>query len=110
QGRRVPRWIGYALQGAAAVAFVDGYSRAEDLHVLANGTFVGAVLIALAALVGSRLVARAAGDVPTSIALFLWGWAWWWFAAGNEIDRFAAVVYQADWGLALIAFTGALAA
>jgi len=110
QGRRLPRWIGYALQIAAALAFADAYSRADDQHVLANGTFVGALLLAAAALVGARLLARAAGDVPASIALFVWGWAWWWVGAGLEIDRFGAAGQQADWWLALVAVSGAAGA
>jgi uncharacterized membrane protein len=110
QDRRLPRWIGYGLQGAAGLAYFNGYSgNVEDMAII-NGEFAGALLIALSGLASARLLAQRATQSPLGILLFLWSWAWWWFAAGNDIERFAASGVQADWWLGLIAFTGALGA
>ena len=110
QQRRLPRWIGYALQGAAGLVFIDGFSDvAEDAPIL-NAQFLGMLLIALAGLCSARLLSRRAPGAPFAIAFLLWGWSWWWFAAGHDIARFAGNSVRADWWLALIALTGVLGA
>ena len=49
QGRRLPQWSGAALQLAAAFAFFFGQSQwIADAGAIANPTFMGALLIALA--------------------------------------------------------------
>jgi uncharacterized membrane protein len=110
QERRLPRWIGYALQGAAGVAYLNSYVWNIDDMPIANGAFAGGVLIALAGLVSARLLSRRVMQAPMPILLFLWGWALWWFAAGNDIARFVVGDMKANWWLALVAFTGALGA
>ena len=110
QQRRLPRWIGYALQGAAGLAFLDGFvDHADDAPIL-NAQFLGMLLIALAGLFSARLLSRRASGAPVAVAFLLWGWAWWWFAAGHDIARFAEQHVRADWWLALIAFSGVLGA
>jgi uncharacterized membrane protein len=110
QQRKLPRWIGYALQACAGFAFVYGYGGATDAVPILNGEFLGALLIALAGLVSARLLSRANARAPLAILLFLWGWGWWIGAFGNDIERFAPGALQSDWWLALIAATGALGA
>src|SRR5690606_38321362 len=48
-GRALPRWAGTGLQLAAALAFLAGVAgHAADTPVVANATFTGALLLALA--------------------------------------------------------------
>ena len=106
QQRRLPRWIGYGLQVAAAIAFVDGYRSYETSSMVLNGEFLGALLLALAGIVSARLVSRAMPSAPLGTLLFLWGWAWAWFAAGYDIDHFVAAHQQANWWLGIFALSG----
>ena len=108
QSRQLPQWIGYALQVAAAFAFVVALPAAHAEYAITNGQFVSAAIIAFAALASARLLARA--QRRETIAFFLWGWAWLWFACGDEIRRFAPFALQADLCLVLIAATGVVAA
>ena len=111
QQRRLPRWIGYGLQAAAGLALLEALTRsaAGDSAVL-NGDFMGGLLLALAGLASAFLLGRRDAGAPLGIVLFLWGWMWWWFAAGRDIARFAPHELRADWWLGLIAFSGALGA
>jgi uncharacterized membrane protein len=108
--RRLPRLAGLALQALAAFAFAwalaDGAAANETIAV-ANGTCIGAVLIALAAIASAWLYhgARSALYVP----LYLWGLAWWLGAGLREIDRFVAASQRPAALLALVALTAALA-
>jgi len=106
QQRRIPRWIGYALQVCAGLAYVYGYADTVDRTALLNGAFFGALLIALAGLASARLLSRADARAPLSVLLFVWGWGWWLLAWGNEIERFAPAWTKANWWLLLIAVTG----
>jgi len=54
QQRQLPRWIGYALQGAAACAFVIAYAPDHPDRAILNGQFFSALLIALSALASAR--------------------------------------------------------
>jgi uncharacterized membrane protein len=114
QQRRLPRWIGYALQACAGAAFLHGVDAARAFghgsdSAIVNGNFFGAVLIALAGLVSARLL-QLRGRSPLATALFVWGWLWWLYAAGNEIEHFASPHTVMDWTLALFAVTGVLGA
>ena len=110
QQRRLPRWIGYALQAAAGAAFVYGFEIATDPVPLLNGIFFSAMLIAIGGGLSAWLVFRADRSAPLATVFFVWAWAWLWLAFGNDIDRFAPANWQADWALALIAISGALGA
>lgn len=112
QGRLLPRLGGLVLQGLAAAAFgfgliVDGHAGAMPI---ANGTFVGALLIAGAALVSAWLHHRAPTRPPLALLLYLWGLAWWTVAGLGEIDRFVAPPFQVHAVFAFAALTAALAA
>jgi len=110
QDRRLPRWIGYALQLFAGLAFGFGFRGASDAPILLNAEFLGAILIALAGLDSARLLDRPASPHrPIATVLFFWGILWWLFAFGNEIERHESGPPGVDWWLALFAFTALLA-
>jgi len=98
QGRFVARCFGLALQVAAAVAFAlgatvwGGHAPAQEWP-LVNSQCIGALLIALAALVTALVFHRGTAALrPFERALapvvFAWGVVWWVGAGANEIDRF----------------------
>ena len=117
QRRRLPRWFGLALQVAAGVAFALGLAREPGFvsHVLPvlNSDFIGAALVALAALV-TAYVYRAHDDAiePVERALvpfvFAWGVLWWLGAAWREIERWIAAVNQPNAGVAFLAANAVL--
>lgn len=109
QERRVPRWIGYALQAMAGAIFADRLGVAESLRPILNGEFFGAAILALAGLVSARLLYRRDARTPLAIVFLVWGGLWWYAAGGNEIERFVATVRRWDWWLGFLAVT-ALAA
>jgi uncharacterized membrane protein len=112
--RRLPRIAGLALQALAALAFAwalaDG-ATANETVAIANGTCIGALLIALAAFASAWLYHRRdnARNV-LYVPLYLWGLAWWLGAGLREIDRFVAASERPAGLLALVALTAALAA
>jgi uncharacterized membrane protein len=115
QQRRVPRWIGYALQAIAGLAMLYGLGNEQIQHIVAdtpvlNGDFFGALLIALAGLVSAYLLSRRNARAPLAALLFVWGWFWWLAAGGRDIEHFAPQTLRSDWSLALFALTGAFGA
>ncbi|MEP6485267.1 MAG: DUF2339 domain-containing protein, partial [Rudaea sp.] len=110
QQRKLPRWIGYGLQLAAGLAFVDGFEIPTDPTPILNGTFLSALLIAIGGAISAWLVFRADRKAPLATVLLIWGWGWWWIACAHDIDRFAPPKAVSDWSLALIAVTAALGA
>jgi len=115
QQRRLPRWIGYALQALAGLAFLYGLGDALAHHVvedtaILNGDFFGALLIALAGLASAWMLSRRDARAPLTILLFVWGWCWWLVAGSHDIERFAPHPLRSDWSLALFAVTGVLGA
>lgn len=106
QSRKLPRAFGTLLQLAAAFGYV--ISPHSVTQPLANPTFIGAVLIAVAGLLSGYWLHRgreqaARYERGAHIAFAFWGTAWWLFAGLNEIDRF---VHAQGLGTAL-AFTAA---
>lgn len=110
QQRRIPRWIGYALQLFAGGAFAWHFRGAPGETILLNGEFLGALLIALAGLVSARLLDRAQPRPAIASVLFFWGLLWWLFAFGNEIERDESATRYVAWWLVLFAATGLIAA
>jgi uncharacterized membrane protein len=116
QQRRIPRWIGYALQAFAGFAFLYHYNdvlaKAPEVAASAilNGDFFGALLIALAGLASAFLLNRRDARAPLAMLLFAWGWFWWLFAGAHDIERFAPHALRSDWSLTLFAVTGVLGA
>jgi uncharacterized membrane protein len=108
QQRRLPRWIGYGLQVAAAYAFAWSHHLDPLARPILNGEFLGALVIALAGFASARVLHRCGGRL--TIPLFLWAWLWWLIACNNDIVRFAPDALQADWWLAVIAISGVIGA
>lgn len=106
-------WIGVrqkgvlARIGGTALIFASGYfylkhgwKEGLGMPVL-NGNVLGGLIISVAALYASRLLAKDANklpaQVPASIALLVWGVCWWLVTGVAEIsDRIAVYPYPAD--------------
>ncbi|MGY4398768.1 putative membrane protein [Sphingomonas sp. UYAg733] len=100
QARWMPRLFGLLLQLAAAFAYMVGSGENISALPIANPAFVGAMLIALSALViawwlrkplahsGSWFAGRyAAAEVALAIPAFLFGFAFWWGTWIFEVTR-----------------------
>lgn len=110
QGRRLPRWTGTGLQFAAAVAFFIGaIAWRHDATAIANPTFMGALLIALAGF-ASAWTHRDVGKSDMALAWYAWGLLWWCGNAVHEVGRFVEYASRVDVLLAFAAITGWLAA
>lgn len=110
QDRRLPRWTGSGLQFAAAVAFFIGaIAWRHDVIAIANPTFMGALLIALAGF-ASAWTHRDAGKSQMALGWYAWGLLWWCGNAIHEASRFVEYASRVDVLLAFTAITGWLAA
>lgn len=98
QQRILARIAGALLIVAAGLSFIDyGWRRLEGPPVL-NGNLLGGWLIAVAALMVARMLARVAGRWQSAERLLghllvAWGFAWW--AGAGTIE----IVERADTGL-----------
>jgi uncharacterized membrane protein len=112
QQRRLPRWIGLLLQPCAAIAYgIALYDQASpDALPLANGPFLGALLIAGAGFVCAWLYRRSGRATSLSVVLYLWGLAWWLGGGLGEIERSVPVAWRLPAIIAMLGFTGWLAA
>ncbi len=112
QDRRLPRWIGLLLQLLAGGAFFIAFEwgRAEFGVPIANGHFVGAMLICLGGLVCAWLYQRAKAGSALTLMLYVWSLSWWFGAWAIEIDRFVPNKQVFAAVLALFAVTAWLAA
>ena len=110
QQRRLPRWSGIALQGAAVVAyaFAAGNTVIDDTP-FAHGLFVGAMLFALSGLAIAAAYAHWRAIVPARLA-YLWAMFWWLGAWTLELQRVLPGDAFPDAWLVLVAVTGWLAA
>jgi uncharacterized membrane protein len=110
QQRWLPQATGAGLQLAAAAALFIGASEYwPNEQAIANPTFMGALLIALAGL-ASAWAYRREGKSQVALLYYLWGLLWWCGNAVNEIEAFVAPATRADALLAFAAATGWLAA
>lgn len=131
QGRWLPRAAGLALQGLAAILFLESAQR-MNLHPwpLANPVFVGATMLALAAMAIAWWSREplAATETPSKAAagfahfehgfsplLFWVGFLWWQFGVHGELDRHVLDVngvphrifdQQVQWLFGLLAWVG----
>jgi uncharacterized membrane protein len=102
QARWMPRAFGLLLQGVAAMAFITGVGHKVSALPLLNPAFLGALLIALPALMlawwlrqdlphsGStwaKSYAAVEKMLPNSV--FVYGFVWWCIAQALEIYRIA---------------------
>jgi uncharacterized membrane protein len=117
-GRRLPLALGLGLQAAAAAAFVLGELRPEPGLAVLNRAFLGAVMLAAAALFTAWRAdvqareARAATRTPVvsdglALLLFAWGLAWWFGAGLREIERHVPGNGMVPSALLFAAFTAA---
>ncbi len=90
QQRRLARWTGIGLQLAAAAALLIGVSNTSALPAtaIANATFMGALLIAVAGFACAWWY-RAAGKLQAATLAYVWALAWW---LGNVITEVADFV------------------
>ncbi len=88
--RRLARWTGIGLQLAAAAALLIGVSNTSALPAtaIANATFMGALLIAVAGFACAWWY-RAAGKLQLATLVYVWALAWW---LGNVITEVADFV------------------
>lgn len=110
QQRRLPRWSGIALQGAAVVAyaFAAGNTTVTETP-FAHGLFVGAMLFVVAGLAIAWAYSRAGVVAPARLA-YLWAMVWWLGAWTLELQRVLPGRDVPDALLVLAAVTGWLAA
>ena len=101
QRRVLARAFGLLLQLAAGVAFalgspLFGHAAVASALPILNSAFIGALLVALGALVTALVYHRRAADIAVDEArvvgevAFAWGALWSLFAGIREIDRFVA--------------------
>ena len=110
QQRWLPQLTGAGLQLAAAAALFIGVSQYwPDEQAIANPTFMGALLIALAGF-ASAWAYRREERMPAALSYYFWGLLWWCGNGINEITRFIPSDSIADALLAFAAVTGWLAA
>ena len=110
QRRWLPQLTGAGLQLAAAAAlFIGASAYWPNEPAIANPTFMGALLIALAGLASAWAYLRE-GKSQIALLYYLWGLLWWCGNAINEIDGFILPAMRADALLAFAALTGWLAA
>ena len=110
QKRWLPQLTGAGLQLAAATALVIGASGYwPNEPAIANPTFMGALLIALAGF-ASAWAYRREEQPRFALLYYLWGLLWWCGAGVHEIERFVEFSARADALLAFAAVTGWLAA
>ncbi|UXI69020.1 DUF2339 domain-containing protein [Tahibacter amnicola] len=113
QDRRLPRFIGYGLQLAAAVSVIVsglGGSVAEGELAIFNGEFLALALIFAAALTTYRLLAAVEGEQAGARLFFAWAGLWWVVLGANEIGRFAIPDMRPNWVLAFLGLSVTLAA
>ena len=110
QRRTLARAFGLLLELLAGLAYLDSYARLNSEIPLVDAPFVGALLLAVAGLLTSRLLGRADEVTKTEKSLvpvaFGWGLLWWLFAAHHEIIAFIPRVYTLNAHVALAAVTG----
>ncbi len=116
-GLRQERWLargfGLLLQFAAALLFVTGVHSQTTVPVVLNSTFIGAAMIAAAALLSAFHYARyRAHLLPVEARLewilLAWGLAWWASAVHHEVSLHARATHELAY-LILAASASALA-
>ncbi|MEN8258357.1 MAG: DUF2339 domain-containing protein [Thermodesulfobacteriota bacterium] len=108
QHRAIPRNFGFLLQVGAAFFFLNSAQFHGERMVIANGVFLGSVVISLAALFSSWNLYKA-GNLRSfekyhHLLLFIWGTLWWFGAGINELNQ--QVIYRYEDHVTLI-FIGA---
>lgn len=110
QQRRLAPAFGVALQFAAGVAFLLDSSVRVASPPVVNGVWLGACVVAFAALFSSWWLSRHLDTFKTytqkiSVMLLLWGLGWWMVAGLREIDIHLQLPSGAHAVLVLLALT-----
>ncbi|HMS26465.1 MAG TPA: DUF2339 domain-containing protein [Burkholderiaceae bacterium] len=100
QSRWMPRAFGLCLQVIAVVSYMSGLKYGQVMYPVVNAMFIGAILIAIPAMLISWWLRK---DLPSSESnwaitysslekkfstpLFIYGFVWWCAALVGEIDR-----------------------
>ena len=89
---------GMMLQFAAGLYFIFHIGDIDHARPFFNSVVIGAIVIALAALFGTRLLERAGKEAGWSVAaawtLLVWSLAWIAYAAWRDIDVFVGMQNQ----------------
>ncbi len=110
QDRLLPKLGGLALQLAGAVAWAIGLLDGAQATVpVANGVFLGGLLLVAGGLASARLL-HAAGKRLLASLLFCWALFFWTISLGLEIDDFVGSRYRPDAWLFCTGLTAWLAA
>lgn len=111
QQRRLARWTGIGLQLAAAAALLIGVSNTSALPAtaIANATFMGALLIAVAGFACAWWY-RAAGKLQLATLAYVWALAWWLGNVVTEVADFVEVGSRLHALLLLLGVTAWVAA
>lgn len=108
QRRRLPRVAGLGLQLLAGLTLLGGqFLAGAEARPLANATFMGGLLIAVAGFATAWNYWRA-GRPRLALLGYGWGMAWWLGNGLHEILRFVVPSAQADVILVFLAASGAL--
>lgn len=113
QGRKLARAFGILLQLLAGLAYVEGHRVDVEAPPLLDAPFLGAMLIAAAALATQRLLGRA-GERATAAergfapVLFGWGLAWFLFGGHREITLQVPREYTLNAHIVFVAATAAV--
>lgn len=100
QQRLLARLFGLVLQGLAGLSFASALTWvAPGAWPIANGLFLGCLLISFAAVFSAYYLQRhttqlRAYETSLLLPVFVWGVAWWLGAGWREIDHFVAHTYQ----------------
>ena len=105
QNRMLPRIFGILLQAGSGVSFLVASHLPFRQMPVANSFFIGCLLISLAGLFSSWYLTRKSEILHQweryfAVPLMVWGIAWWFGGAFQEIDRF--VGWQDQVSVALI--------
>jgi uncharacterized membrane protein len=103
QQRKLVRAFGVLLQLSGGLSYLS-HVGAHGSVPIANGPFMGSVMIALAGMFSGHVLwqnraQQAAYEEGADRAFVLWGLAWWLFAGIRELDFFLS---QAWFGCALV--------
>jgi uncharacterized membrane protein len=95
QDRRLARASGVLLQWAAGLVFWRGLDLPAQAWPLLNSQWLGGAMVAGAALVSARMLARARPSLrdyewPVAGVMFTWGLGWWVLSGLAELDRLLA--------------------
>lgn len=115
---RQPRWLGRAFGSlliiAAGLSFARRFGFQSYDVIFINGHFIGCLLIAVAALLGSVLLYRKHDgeqrwERSAHYLLFIYGVGWWFAGTLHEIDQHLSTLHQHAAVVALFALSALLA-